>query len=98
MKKRAIKVAVLSVVFILSIIIISNITNKGNTDMTAEIANATYPVITTVVGDTEANTLHGYAQEMQAQFMRDTITPFKEDRKLTIHVSENNLKIKQISY
>lgn len=98
MKKRAIKVAVLSVVFILSIIIISNITNKGNTDMTAEIANATYPVITTVVGDTEANTLHGYAQEMQAQFMRDTITPLKEDRKLTIHVSENNLKIKEISY
>ena len=98
MKKRVTKAVVLSVIFILSVIIIGKITNKGNTDMTAEIGNATYPVITTVVGEVEANTLHGYTYEMQAEFMRDTITPLKEDRKLTIHISQSELAIKEITY
>ena len=98
MKKYLIKIAVLFTVFVLSVVIISNIINQGNTDMTAEMANATYPVITTVVGEHEANTLYGYSNEMQAQFMRDTITPLKEDRKLTIQVKETELDINEISY
>lgn len=98
MKKYLIKIAVLFTVFVLSVVIISNIINQGNTDMTAEMANASYPVITTVVGEHEANTLYGYSNEMQAQFMRDTITPLKEDRKLTIQVKETELDINEISY
>ena len=98
MKKYLIKIAVLFTVFVLSVVVISKIINQGNTDMTAEMANAVYPVITTMVGDHEANTLHGYANEMQAQFMRDTITPLNEDRKLTIQVKEAELGINEISY
>lgn len=98
MKKHIIKFAVLFTVFILSVVIISTITNKGNIDMTAEIASATYPAITTVVDGMEVNTLHGYTNEMQAQFMRDTITPLNEDRKLTIYIENSDIDIKNISY
>ena len=98
MKKRIIRIAVLFVVFILSVIIIGNITNRGNTDMTAEIANATYPIITTVVDGMEVNTLHGYTNEMQAEFMRDTITPLNEERKLALHIKESELAVKEIAY
>lgn len=98
MKKHVIKFAVLSVVFVLSVIIISAVTNQGNTDMTAEMSNATYPVITTMVEGIEVNTLHGYSQEMQAEFMRDTITPLQEDRKLTIKIKDGTLDVKKISY
>lgn len=98
MKKHLIKFTVLFTIFVLSVIIISKITNQGNTDMTAEMANATYPVLTTMVGGHEANRLHGYADEMQARYMRDTITPLGEDRKLTIQVKETELDIKDISY
>ena len=58
MKRHLIKGAILAIVFVVSVIVISELTNKGNTDMTAEMANATYPVVTTMVGDMEANTLH----------------------------------------
>ena len=98
MKKHIIKFAVLFMVFVLSVIIISAVTNKGNTDMTAEIASATYPTITTMVEGMEVNTLHGYSNEMDAKFMRDTITPLKEDRKLTIYVKDGDLEIEEISY
>lgn len=98
MKKYLVKFTVLFSIFVLSVIIISKITNQGNTDMTAEMANATYPVLTTVVGGYEANLLHGYADEMQAQYMRDTITPLNEDRKLTIQVKETELDVQEISY
>ena len=98
MKKHIIKFAVLFTVFVLSIIIISAVTNQGNTDMTAELASATFPTITTVVEGMEVNTLHGYCNEMEAQFMRDTITPLNEDRKLTVYVGNSDLNIKEISY
>lgn len=98
MKKHLVKIAVLFTVFVLSMVIFSKIINQGNTDMTAEMANATYPVITTIVGGHEANTLYGYADEMQAQFMRDTITPLNEDRKLTIQIKNSELDINEISY
>ena len=98
MKKHIIKFAVLFTVFVLSVMIISAVTNKGNTDMTSEIASATFPTITTVVEGMEVNTLYGYTYDMEAQFMRDTITPLNEDRKLTIYVEESDLKVKEISY
>lgn len=98
MKKYLIKIAVLFAVFVLSVVIFSKIINQGNTDMTAEMANATYPVLTTFVGGQEANTLYGYADDMQAQFMRDIITPLNEDRKLTIQIKSSELDINEISY
>lgn len=98
MKRHLIKGVILAVIFVVSVIVISELTNKGNTDMTAEMANATYPVVTTMVGDMEVNTLHGYTDEMEAKYMRDTITPLQEDRKLTIHVKGGTFKINRIGY
>lgn len=98
MKRHVIKISVLSVVFVLSVMIISAVTNQGNTDMTAEMTSATYPVITTMVEGMEVNTLHGCSEKMQAEFMRDTITPLQEDRKLTIQIKNGSLDVKKISY
>lgn len=98
MKRHLIKAAILVMVFVVSVFVISALTNKGNTDMTAEMANASYPVVTMLAGDMEVNTLHGYSQEMEAKYMRDTITPLQADRKLTIHVKGGNFKVQKIGY
>ena len=45
MTKSIIKAAVFIVVFVLSIFIISAVMNRGTTDMTVKMADASYPVV-----------------------------------------------------
>ena len=49
-------------------------------------------------GDQELNELHGYVTEMDAAYMRDTITPVGEDRKLPIVIQTNQTAVDTISY
>ena len=45
MKKGIIKGVIVLSVFLMALITISNIMNQGNTDMTIEMAQAVYPVV-----------------------------------------------------
>ena len=72
--------------------------NDTNEDLTTEMKEATLPVITMYQGDQELNELHGYVTEMDAAYMRDTITPVGEDRKLPIVIQTNQTAVDTISY
>ena len=74
MRKGTIKAAVLAAVFIGAVLIFGRFMNDTNEDLTTEMKEATLPVITMYQGDQELNELHGYVTEMDAAYMRDTIT------------------------
>ncbi|MBO5068982.1 MAG: hypothetical protein J6C37_01260 [Roseburia sp.] len=98
MRKGLIKAAVLSTIFLLSIIIFSKMTNHVNEDMTTEMPEATLPVISLYENGTEINELRGYTEEMNAAYMRDTITPIGENRRLPICIQTYQAPIDAISY
>lgn len=98
MRKGFIKTAVLSAIFLLAIIIFSKMTNHVNEDMTTEMPEATLPVISLYENGTEINELYGYTGKMYAAYMRDTITPISENRRLPISIQTNQAPIDAVSY
>lgn len=83
MKKIAVRVGVLTAVFIAAVIVFSYLTNRGNTDMSADMGGATLPRISFVTEGYEVNSLPGYRSDMLLTSMRDTVTPVS-DYKLTM--------------
>lgn len=98
MKKALLKIGVCIAVFIASAIIISTIMNRGNTDLTAEVKPATYPLVYMEVNNQYINCLHGYASEMEGNYLRDSITPLQERRSLPIKIKTYGPAIKSLSY
>ena len=94
MKKVLTKLGVLLLIFILGVIGFSSFMNKETTDNKMDMEEATLPVLSMMYGDQEMNRMYGYAQEMQVDFMRDSLTPVGTDKKMTvsilslIHISE----------
>ncbi len=98
MKKFLIKGAIVITVFIAALHIISNIMNKGNTDMTVEMAQATFPVITLQYGGREVNELYGYAEVMEVNYMRECITPLGPGRKISMTVDTHATGISRLDF
>lgn len=44
--------------------------NQGNTDMTTEMSQASFPLIYMNIDSERVNCLHGYAQEMEAELFK----------------------------
>lgn len=80
MKKGIIKAAVFIAVFILTLFVVSRIMNKGHDNLTVEMSQAGFPLITMEMGGVAYNQLHGYAQAMDVAFQRDTVTILGADR------------------
>lgn len=97
MKKSVLKAIVCVAVFFTALFIVSAITNKGNTDMTVEMEPATYPLVYMNYSGNEINCLHGYASEMQASYLRDTITPINEGRSVSFRVDKYGRDIKKLT-
>ena len=98
MQKGIIKAIVLSVIFFVAVAIFSIVTNQVNEDLTTEMADASLPVLSLYSDNTEINELHGYTEEMDAAFMRDTITPIADDRILPVKITTYFKTIDGISY
>ncbi len=98
MKKTVIKCLYLGVVFFLSLFLSSVVVNQGNTDMTAEMGQVSYPVIHMKIGNRELNSLHGYKHNMQCSYQRDNITPLGEGRKVSIIVNKWGQDIKGLAF
>jgi len=98
MQKGIIKAVVLSVIFLASVAFFSIVTNQVNEDLTTEMADASLPVLSLYSDNTEINELRGYSAQMDAAFMRDTITPIAADRILPVKINTFFKKIDAISY
>lgn len=99
MKKGIIKAVVLVLAFFAGLLIFGRLTNKTNEDLTAEMADATLPLITMYAEDgTEVNELHGYVHEMNGRYMRDEVIPVPADRVIPIKIETGGFEVKKLSY
>ena len=80
MKKTIIKVSVFLLTFVISVLVISSVMNKGHNNLTMEMTPATFPVITMEWEGIEYNQLHGYNEPMDTAFQRDAVTVLGESR------------------
>lgn len=97
MKKSIIKAAVFLVTFILALVIISKLMNKGHDNLTVEMAAATLPLVTMELDGVAYNQLHGYAEAMDTAFQRDTVTVLGEGRDTEFTVDTYGAEVTGIS-
>lgn len=98
MKRIIIKIIVCISVFILTLIISSNIYNKSNEEMTMKMSQSSLPVVYINESGISYNTLYGLKQEMNGSFFRDTITPLGKGRTLSFNIDKYGNKIDKISF
>lgn len=98
MNNKAVKPIVLTVVFLVSMIVFSMLTNKVNKDLTTTMDEASLPVVHFVYEDKEINELHGYVEEMDMLSMRDGLMPIGEDRVLNLEIMTYGNEVENLSY
>lgn len=98
MKRAIIKGFCLGCIFALALMILSKVMNQGNTDMTTEMGEATYPVLSMYVGTHRVGSLHGYAQNMQCAYLRDNLQPIGADRKIDVKIDTYGCDIGEIGF
>lgn len=98
MKKAIIKGASLGVIFALALVIISIVMNQGNTDMTTEMGDPTYPIVSMFVKGHQVNKLHGYAESMNSAYLRDTLQPVENDRKIGVQIDTYGREMSDIAF
>ena len=98
MKKLIIKIALVVIVFLATLFVVGGLINQGTTDMTMEMGEATFPVVSIRYNGIEINTMRGYAKEMQVSFMRESITPLMPGRKAECSINTYGTEISKIAY
>lgn len=98
MKKGLIKAFVLAVVFVVTLAVSGQVTNKNQLDLTTEMGEATLPVIVLYDENQQINELHGYTMQMNATEMRDTITPLSGSREIPLLIRTYGYQIDNIAY
>lgn len=98
MVKRLIRIGVLIVTFFVALFGIGFFYNRESSGLTEQMGKATLPVVRAVVEGQQVNVMRGYKSGMEAQTMRDTVTPLKEDRSLSIVIEKLEQEVKEISY
>lgn len=98
MKRAIIKGLCLGCIFALALMILSTVMNQGNTDMTTEMGEATYPVLSMYVGTHRVGSLHGYTQSMESAYLRDNLQPVGENRKIDVRIDTYGRDIDAIGF
>lgn len=98
MKRAIIKGLVLGMVFAAALMILSTVMNQGNTDMTTEMGEATYPVLSMSVGTHRVGSLHGYAQAMDCAYLRDNLQPVGGNRRIDVRMDTYGREISEIAF
>ena len=92
------KYVIIAAWFVASLFFFGYLLNRGNTDLTKEMAPATLPVICVRQNGHDFNRMFGYTTEMDYSVIRDGITPLESGRKLNVRVYKMGEKINNISY
>ena len=98
MRRAIIKGCLLGIIFMAALMLISMIMNKGNTDMTTEMGEASFPMVSMSVSGYRVNNLHGYAENMDSAYLRDTLQPVESDRKIEVLLDTYGREISRIGF
>ena len=88
MKKAIIKLVALILVFVFTIAGYFLFTIENGKKDDELMTTATLPIVSMTYNQNDINTLHGYIVEMNGVYMRDSITPLMEGRKVCIKTSK----------
>ena len=89
---------VLLVVFILGVAGTAFLMNNETTDDRSDMNDAVLPEVMVQFGDVLTNCMYGYRQPMEADFVRDSVTPLDTTKKLTLVVNPYDTKVRNLSY
>ena len=98
MKRILTKIGILAALFVIAVLVISSRMNKQTTDNKTDLEAASLPVLSMEIDGNELNQLLGYKQEMQVDFMRDSLTPIDTDKEITLAITPCGHKIKSVAY
>ena len=98
MKRILTKIGILAALFVIAVLVISSRINKQTTDNKTDLEAASLPVLSMEIDGNELNQLLGYKQEMQVDFMRDSLTPIDTDKEITLAITPCGHKIKSVAY
>lgn len=98
MKKIIIKIITIIIAFLLGIVCMSFLFNKGNLDMTAHMAEATLPILYFEEDGVCENPVYGYTSEVDASCIHGSIVPLDGERLLHIALEKYNAEIQSVSY
>ena len=96
-KKIAVRVGVLTAVFIAAVTIFSYLLNSKNPDMNVDMGMAFLPRVSVKLEDRNINPLAGYTKEMELTSMRDTITPVS-GQKMELLIDRHEAVIDSLTY
>lgn len=67
-------------------------------DNTTVMEDATFPLITIKTGENVINRLHGYSSNLNANIVRDAVTPIGTDQTFEILINQDEYDIKKLNY
>lgn len=97
-KNIIVRIIVLTVVFAVSVFGFGRMINKTAPSMAEAMESSTFPLVYMRNDGVSYNCLHGYAQEMDVGYIRDTVTVLSDDHLLDIQIQPFGTNIEAISY
>lgn len=98
MKKGIIKAIVLICSFLIAVVGFGYFTNQNGVNLTTEMKEASYPVISVYYKDYQVGELHGYREKMDLTTMRDSVVPVQNDRAITVEIHMFGKEIDGVRY
>lgn len=100
MYKRVYKIIVLTAVFIAALIFMSENIKEEEINLTSAVKmeDASFPLLYIESGGYVINRLHGYSGNIEANVIRESMTPIDNDKTLQVRIQENESIVKKIKY
>ena len=92
------KAGILLIVFLVGVIGTALLLNSESTDNRSDFNDASFPEVMIDMDGTLINRMYGYAEPMQADFTRDSVTPLDTTKKLTFKVNPYDSEVTSFSY
>lgn len=98
MKKRTIRIIVLSVSFIIALFVTGYFVNRGTAGVTVDMNSATLPTVSFTVNGQDVNLLAGHVKEMNLSAVRETIVPVDEKGEIEVNIQSYDQDISSMEY
>lgn len=97
-KNIAVRIFVLLIIFVLAVIGFERWINQTVPSVAEEMENSTFPLVYIQNRGVNYNCLHGYADEMDVNYIRDTVTVLDSSHELNIQIQTFNTNVESVSY
>lgn len=98
MKKAIIRFIVFAIIFGGSLFYFNYTSTAGKTEMSAEMNQATLPVVYIRSGEQNINELHGYTGDIDEALAKDTLTPVEANDTFSIFIKEYDNTLTSVKY